>query len=396
MTRYSSRTVEPLVVAVVAVVFVATAHAARGQPEGYPSAEAVRTRLLDLAASKPEICRAVDLTVRYGQDPTHQGRHLHALKISANAGEDEDEPALLFVAAHHGDEFVTVATALHGAEMLVGGYGEDEAITALLDTTEVWVAPVWNPDGYSAGTRVNGRVNGDGTVGVDLNRNYPFGFGECGGSAEPGRGTFHGPEAASEPETRTMIAFAQDRRFAIVHDAHAGAFDLRFGYGCGAGHPWREMYGDMAAQIIETTGLPLPPRSSCCLAGDIHLHMSTTLSTCFLWELGKKSAPLRPARKQAEHVWRGVLLSFGSINLSGHVIDGETGAPLSVRIEVVEGGFERGEHGTSNVRFGRFDLVMPDGAHELRFSASGYEPTTEVAVIREGEHAKLQVVLFPR
>jgi hypothetical protein len=357
----------------------------------------VRARLIDLATSHPEICRAVDLTVRYKQDPTHQGRHLHAVKISANAAEDEDEPAVLFVACHHGDEFVSMATALHGAEILVRGYGEDEAITALLDSMEVWVAPLWNPDGYSAGTRVNGRVNGDGSVGVDLNRNYPFGFGECGGSARPGRATFSGPEAASEPETRTMLAFAADRRFAVVHDGHAGAFDLRFGYGCGAAHPWRDFYGSLAAEIIATTGLPLPPRSSCCLAGDIHLHMSTSLSASFLWELGPKSRPLDPVRKQAEHVWRGVVQSFGnSISVSGHVVDGETNAPISARIEVVEGGFERGEHGMSNERHGRFDLAMPEGAYELRFSAPGYEATIETVVVRPGELSELDVVLFSK
>lgn len=372
-------------------MFAGPAHT---QPDGYPSAAAVRARLVDLAALNPEICRAVDLTVRYRQDPTHRGRHLHALKISANAGLDEDEPAVLFVSAHHGDEYTTVPTAIFGAETLVSGYGEDEKITALLDSMEIWIAPLWNPDGYSAGTRVNGRVNGDGTTGVDLNRNYPFGFGECGGSAEPGRTTFQGPGPASEPETRTMIAFARDRRFAVVHDAHAGAFDLRFGYGCGAGHPWREEYGQLAGEIIEKTGLPLPPRMSCCLAGDIHLHMSTALSACFLWELGRKSAPIEPVRTQAGHVWRGVIHSFGSINLSGHVIDGGTGAPISARIDVVEGGFQRGEHGASNERFGRFDLVLPEGAHELRFSAPGYEARTEIAVARRGARAELEVVLF--
>jgi uncharacterized membrane protein len=96
-------------------------------------------------------------------------------------------------------------------------------------------------------------------------------------------------------------------------------------------------------------------------------------------------------------VWRGVVQSFGnSISVSGHVVDGETNAPISARIEVVEGGFERGEHGMSNERHGRFDLAMPEGAYELRFSAPGYEATIETVVVRPGELSELDVVLFSK
>jgi predicted deacylase len=64
---------------------------------------------------------------------------------------------------------------------------------------DLWVVPVYNPDGLAAGTRKNGR-------GVDLNRNYPYRWVDLDGNYESGR------RAASERETRAMMTFLRDVR----------------------------------------------------------------------------------------------------------------------------------------------------------------------------------------
>lgn len=360
----------------IAVVLTTTwaGAAARSQPaEGYPTAEQVRERLYAAAEARPDLCVAVDLTARYGTPPTHQGRHLYAVKVSANPGLEEDEPAVLFVAAHHGDEIASVLTALHGIDVLTEAYGTDADITRLLDTREVWIAPLWNPDGYESGRRLNGRRNDNGSIGVDLNRNYQSGWGTCGGSDTPGRATYSGPEPASEPETRTMVAWAADKRFVIVHDAHAGGFDIRTGYGCEVSHPWDAFFREQAGEIIQATGLEMRARNSCCLAGNIHHHMRTSLSSAFLWELGGKSGDSEAVREQAERVWRGVVGSFARpISLSGHTIDASTGEPVASTITILDAGFTLGETGASGGAFGRFDLVLPPGTHRIQFTAPGY------------------------
>ena len=111
---------------------------------------------------------------------TCEGRHLFALKIADNAAIDEHEPAFLIVSDHHAREIVTPEIALHVVEQFTARYGSDPAITALVDQYEIWIAPAWNPDGYNEVFegdtlwRKNRRVFAQG-IGVDQNRNYPFG-----------------------------------------------------------------------------------------------------------------------------------------------------------------------------------------------------------------------------
>jgi protein MpaA len=64
---------------------------------------------------------------------------------------------------------------------------------------DLWLVPVANPDGLARHTRKNAH-------GVDLNRNFPSHWAALDGRYESG------PRAASEPETRALMAFFSDIR----------------------------------------------------------------------------------------------------------------------------------------------------------------------------------------
>lgn len=207
-------------------------------PPGYLNLGQIQASLAATAAAHPSIAMLVDLTAFYDTPPTVEGRHLYALKISDQVAQDEDEPAFLVVGDHHAREIVTPVIALNAIDELVTGYGADPAVTALVDANEIWIAPVWNPDGYEHVFNVdnlwrkNRRVFAGG-IGVDLNRNYPQGWSNpCGGSTVPSNQTYRGPSAASEAEMQTLLAWSQAERFAKVIDYHSSGRELLYGYAC--------------------------------------------------------------------------------------------------------------------------------------------------------------------
>ena len=214
----------------------------------------------EIASTYPAIAQLVDITATYGTPPTFEGRHLFALKISDNVTVDEDEPSMLVVSAHHAREISTPVITLGAAERLTSGYESDPQITAAVNGHEIWLAPVWNPDGYNHVFtsnnlwRKNRRVFTSG-VGVDQNRNYAQGWSApCAGSTSASSDTYKGPSAASEAETQTMMTWSERERFAKVIDYHSFGREVLYAYRC-LSHPFSEL--DAAGGVDALTGFRL-------------------------------------------------------------------------------------------------------------------------------------------
>ncbi|KUL55200.1 carboxypeptidase [Streptomyces sp. NRRL F-4489] len=152
---------------------------------------------------------------------SHEGRDIIALKLSRNAAKDEAEPEVLFTAHQHAREHLTVEMALYLLTEFTGKYGSDPRVTKLLDSREIWIVPDLNPDGgtydIATGSFRNWRKNrqpntGSTAVGTDLNRNWEYKWGCCGGSSgSPSAETYRGPAAASSPEVRAVEKFVRSR-----------------------------------------------------------------------------------------------------------------------------------------------------------------------------------------
>jgi protein MpaA len=96
-------------------------------------------------------------------------------------------PKVVLIATMHGDESQT--------RLILRTLRDGKPVHHL----NLWVVPVYNPDGLTRGTRKNAR-------GVDLNRNYPYRWADLDGDYESG------PRPRSEPETRAMMRFLRDVR----------------------------------------------------------------------------------------------------------------------------------------------------------------------------------------
>lgn len=165
-----------------------------------------------LAAQYPDIAR-LEVIGR-----SVEGRPIYALKISDHAQEDEwSEPAVLIFALMHAREHLSTEMALDIIHMLIEGYGQSGEITNLVHQREIWILPDLNPDGdvydvesgYYRFWRKNRRPNPDGSFGVDLNRNFAYQWGCCGGSSsDPADDIYRGPAPFSEPESAALRDFA--------------------------------------------------------------------------------------------------------------------------------------------------------------------------------------------
>lgn len=163
-----------------------------------------------------------------------EGRNLYVLKISDNVTVDEAEAECLLAGNLHSRELMSVEIPLRTAEYLLQNYGLDPAVTDLVDNREIFVMPMLNPDGHvyveqnNAGDwwtwwRKNRRDNGNGTTGVDLNRNfdYQWGLDDQGSSPNPSSLVYRGTSGFSEPETAAFAAWTANRDLTIAFSYHS-------------------------------------------------------------------------------------------------------------------------------------------------------------------------------
>jgi carboxypeptidase T len=171
--------------------------------------------ILQVANARP------DIVSRFSIGTSYENRDLWAVKISDNVNTDEDEPEVLFIGHHHASEHLTVEMTLYILHQLVDNYGTDTQITDLVNSREIYIVFDANPDGgeYDIATgsyrwwRKNRQPTSDPWyVGTDLNRNYDYKWGCCGGSSsDPSSETYRGASAFSAPETQRVRDFINSR-----------------------------------------------------------------------------------------------------------------------------------------------------------------------------------------
>ncbi len=174
--------------------------------DAYPTYNAYLSMMNQFAADYPGLCEIVNIGTSV------EGRALLFAKISDNIGIEEDEPEVMYTGTIHGDETAGYVLSLRLIDYLLTNYGTDSLATRLVDSCEIWINPLANPDGtfnngdttvYSA-TRYNANSK-------DLNRNFP----------DPEDGP--NPGGTWQPETIAMMNIADAQNFVISANMHGGA-----------------------------------------------------------------------------------------------------------------------------------------------------------------------------
>ena len=218
-----------------------------GSYRGYYTFQEMQMRIDSLVNHYPGLVQKIILPTT-----TLEGRPLIVVKISDNVGMDETEPEAFYTGLHHAREGMSMMNLFFFMQYLVENYATNNRIRELVDSRELYFMPCVNPDGYrynetsapSGGGmwRKNRRVNGGGTYGVDLNRNYNVDWGVTGTnistSHNPGNDAYVGPNEFSEEETQAIRDFAETRHFTIAIDHHAYGNYYVTPYGRPANHPF--------------------------------------------------------------------------------------------------------------------------------------------------------------
>ena len=204
------------------------------------------------------------LVSRFSVGKSYENRDLWAAKVSDNVAADENEPEVLFTCGQHAREHLTIEMCLYVLNELLSQYTSDARVRGLVDSREIWIIFNVNPDGaeYDVATgayrswRKNRQPNaGSSSVGTDLNRNFAYNWGCCGGSSGTfSSETYRGASAfsrARDPADPRLRQLARDRRCPADQDGHRlphllGAralalrlHDRRHGSGADPGRPRR-------------------------------------------------------------------------------------------------------------------------------------------------------------
>ena len=152
-----------------------------------------------LAGAFPSICK------KYIFGYSIQNRQCVALKISDNVDVDEPEPEVMFDGGIHGDEIGGPENLIRFARDLCLQYGTDPTVTNLINTREIWLYLMVNPDGRYNMSRRNAN-------GVDLNRDWAYMWDGWGSSTGP----------CSQVESKNLRECMYNNQF-VVHTAyHSG------------------------------------------------------------------------------------------------------------------------------------------------------------------------------
>ncbi|MFD8491754.1 M14 family zinc carboxypeptidase [Amycolatopsis sp. NPDC059657] len=200
---------------------------------GYRTVTAQEAHLSQVVSAHPDLATKYTIGQSWKKTKGQGGHDIQAICLTKKQAGDctlsktSPKPKALLMAQIHARELSTGELAWRWIDYLAEGYATDATAKSILDTTEVWVVPVANPDGVdivaSGGNSPklqrknanNSRGCSGTSIGVDLNRNSSFKWG--GDSNSPCAETYQGTGAASEPETKAL-----ENLFRAIYPAQRG------------------------------------------------------------------------------------------------------------------------------------------------------------------------------
>ena len=185
---------------------------------GYRTYDQINQELANLASANPTL-----VTLKTAPRKSVEGRDIKYVEIANDVGTYDGRPVYFMMGSIHGDEWAAGEHTLEFIYDVINTSKTNPKVKALLDKTRMIVIPVVNVDGWVRNRRANcGGITAPPagstcvTTGVDMNRNYPFGWGSNIGVTFAARGL--GP--GSEPEVQNTMDIVKSNQVVALLTNH--------------------------------------------------------------------------------------------------------------------------------------------------------------------------------
>lgn len=347
--------------------------------KGYYTHAAMIAAVNALVAAHPDLVSVQQVGT------TKNGRSIIMVKVSDNVGSDENEPEIYFDGNIHGDELSALEVCMYLINYLIDNYGTDATVTELVDTRELFVIPMVNPDGRESGSRYNSN-------GVDCNRDNGFMWGGDGGSPGP----------FSQAETQAIRTALDQNHFSLATSYHSGTlfFSYPWSYHYD-GTPEVDEYVEIGDGYTEVNHYPVDQGSHGMYS------MSGSTKDTFYGSYGalgatievssQKTPPFADIAGICNNNIGGQLymMEVAGYGIGGVVTDADTDAPIPAIIQVNDS-VEDMWVSYNDQTIGDFHRFLMPGTYNVTVCANGYECYThEGVVVLENQQTNLNTALEP-
>lgn len=362
----------------------------------YPTYQQYVDTLVYFAHTYPSICLLDTIGT------LASGRMLLVIKISKDIHSPGGKPQFFYTSSMHGDETTGYIGMLHLIEYILTRYGTDHRITRMVDSIEISINPLANPDGtYHGGNNtVYGAVRFNAN-GIDLNRNYP----------DPVYGQ-HPDNNVWQPETISFMNFADSNNFTMSANFHGGSEVFNYPWddvpALTADDSWWQFVGHEFAdtcQFYGPAGYFTNPYPNGITDGYVwyqvtggrqdYMNFFHHCRECTIEISTTKLMPVNQLINYWNYDYRSYLNYIEQVyyGIQGVITDTVTGHPLLAKVFVAAHDIDS-SFIFSRLPGGYYDRVIDHGTYDLTFSCPGYFTKTirNISVAHyQGVHLDVQL-----
>jgi len=323
--------------------------------------------------------------------------------ISNNLNDNQGKPSVLYISTIHGDEVVGYHMLLRLIHYLLNNYGVDGYVTYLVDNIDLWICPLYNPDGtyFSSDNQIN-----EAPVSIrynqhfeDLNRVFP----------EAGL-----PIAKSdyEPEVEAMMTFMSSHNFTLAANLHGGA--EVFNYPWDKWLTWQRSHADaawwnyvgrnFADTCHQINAYYMTEEDNGVTPGGDWYVITGSMQDYHNWYLGTRHVTIEVGddkvleSNKLPNYWGYIKRSFlnyiaeADKGIHGTVTDSITGEPLEALVYIANHDLDHSYVETA-MPHGDYHRPIKAGQYAVTYSAEGYLSKTIVTNIADGQRLEQNVQL---